>query len=186
MSLSYRVTLQVCEVVSADDKTVHQLDLREVLDGEEMKDLLREKMLERGFEEQDGKLVRQQEGGETLTLDLESMELTTELELESEVKGKVETWGDAESRANAKRQAESRAQNQADALIERGQRDAQSKVSSQLAAGESERLEEMNQVLQEVYSEALKRKARRMGEVVEQYEGTNERGEYELVIKVEV
>ena len=32
MSLSYRVTLQVSEVVNADDKTVHQLDLRPVLE----------------------------------------------------------------------------------------------------------------------------------------------------------
>ena len=44
----------------------------------------------------------------------------------------------------------------------------------------------MNQVLQDVYSEALKRKARQLGDVVDQYEGTNENGEYELVIKVEV
>jgi hypothetical protein len=44
----------------------------------------------------------------------------------------------------------------------------------------------MNKVLQDVYSEALKQKARKMGEVVEQHEGTNDRGEYELVIKVEL
>ena len=51
MSLSYRVTLQVCEVVSADDKTVHQLDLRDILPEEDMKDLLRQSLEARGFEE---------------------------------------------------------------------------------------------------------------------------------------
>ena len=40
--------------------------------------------------------------------------------------------------------------------------------------------------LQDVYAEALKRKARKMGDVVDQHEGTNENGEYELVIKVEL
>lgn len=71
-------------------------------------------------------------------------------------------------------------------MIERGRADAQSRVSQRLAEGEEQRLEEMNNVLQGVYAEALKRKARRMGDVVEQHEGTNEHGEYELVIKVEI
>lgn len=44
----------------------------------------------------------------------------------------------------------------------------------------------MNQALQDVYAEALKRKARALGDVVEQVEGTNAQGEYELVIKVEL
>ena len=44
----------------------------------------------------------------------------------------------------------------------------------------------MNHTLQDVYAEALKRKAGRMGEVIEQHEGVNENGEYELVIKVEI
>lgn len=187
MSISYRVSLKVCEVVSADDKTVHQLDLRDVLPEDEMKDLLRARLLEQGFEEQeDGKLVREDDSGETVTVDLATLELTAELELDSEVKGKVDSWADTESRAASKRQAEAKAQRQADALLERGQKEAQSKVSSQLAKGESARLEEMNQVLQDVYSEALKRKARRLGDVVEEYEGTNAAGEYELVIKIEV
>jgi len=187
MSLSYRVTLQVCEVVSADDKTVHQLDLRDILPEEDMKDMLRQSLESRGFEEEEeNKLVRREDGGEIITVDLETLELTTELESESEVKGKVDAWGDAESRQNARKQAEASAQSQANALLERGQKDAQRKVTQQLAAGEKERLEEMNQVLQDVYSEALKKKARQLGDVVDQYEGTNENGEYELVIKVEV
>ena len=65
-----------------------------------------------------------------------------------------------------------------------GRQDVQRRVTQQLAEGEGARLEEMNQVLQGVYSEALKRKARQMGEVVSQHEGTNEAGEYELVIKI--
>lgn len=188
MSLSYRVSLQVCEVVSADDKTVHQLDLRDILPEEDMKDLLKGSLTARGFEqgESEHELVRREEGGEVVTVNLESLELTTELETEREVKGKVDAWGDAESRQSAKKQAETSAQHQANALLERGQKDAQRKVTEQLAQGERERLEEMNQVLQEVYSEALKRKARQLGDVVDQYEGTNENGEYELVIKVEV
>ncbi len=188
MSLAYRVSLKVCEVVSADDKTVHQLDLRDVLPEDEMKDLLRARLVEQGFEEEEEgkKLVKEGASGEMITVDMESLELTAELEVEKTVSGKVDSWGDAETRAAAKRQAENRAQQQANALLERGQKDAQSDVSSRLAAGESDRLEEMNQVLQDVYSEALKRKARRLGDVVEEYEGTNEAGEYELVIKIEV
>jgi len=187
MSLSYRVTLQVQEVVSADDKTVHQLDLRDILGEDDMKDLLKQSLEERGFEEEeDGKLVRREGSGEVITVDMESLQLTTELESSSEVSGKVDAWGDAESRGSARRQAEASAQRQANSIIERGQKDIQSKVTEQLARGEKDRLEEMHQTLQDVYAEALKRKARQMGDVVDQYEGTNENGEYELVIKVEV
>ena len=189
MSLSYRVSLKVCEVVAADDKTIHQLDLRDVLPEEEMKDLLRARLIEQGFEQSEddeNKLVREGKTGETVSVDMETLELTAELEMEQEVSGTVDTWGDSHTRAAAKRQAEARAQQQADAMLERGQQKAQSEVSSRLAAGESDRLEEMNQVLQDVYSEALKRKARRLGDVIEEYEGTNEAGEYELVIKIEV
>ncbi len=71
-------------------------------------------------------------------------------------------------------------------MVDRGEKDLQRQVTQQLAEGESARLEEMNQTLQDVYSEALKRKARKMGDVVDQHEGTNENGEYELVIKVEL
>ena len=186
MSLSYRVTLQVSEVVNADDKTVHQLDLRPVLDQEDMKALLRQSLKGRGFEEDGEKLVRKEKTGETITVDLESLQLTTELEAASEVRGQVEGWGDAETRDNAKRSAQSRAAEQAESMVEQGRKDTQRKVTRQLAEGEQARLEEMNKVLQDVYSEALKQKARKMGEVVEQHEGTNERGEYELVIKVEL
>lgn len=187
MSLSYRVSLQVCEVVSADDKTTHKLDLQSILPEDEMKGLLRDSLTARGFEEQeDGTLKRVEEGGEVITVNLEDLTMTTELASEDTVEGKVEGWGDAETRRGAQRDAERRAREQASALVDQGQREAQRRVTSQLAEGESARLEDMNQALQDVYAEALKRKARALGDVVEQVEGTNAQGEYELVIKVEL
>jgi hypothetical protein len=187
MSLSYRVSLEVKEVISADDKTIHQLELRDILPQEEMRDLLKDALIERGFEQGEGEsLTREAASGEVTNVDLESLEVTTSLERSSEVSGKVDAWGDAETRSGAKNQAERSAQRQADAMVARGRSDAQSSVSQKLAEGEEERLEEMNNVLQGVYAEALKRKARRMGDVIEQHEGTNENGEYELVIKVEL
>ena len=88
MSLSYRVTLQVKEVVGADDKTIHQLDLRDILSQEEMRDLLSNALKSRGFEEgEDNTLTRKEESGEVITVDLESLELTTSLENDSEVSG---------------------------------------------------------------------------------------------------
>ena len=189
MSLSYRVSLSIQEVVSADDKSVHKIDLRDILSPAQMRELLRTALQERGFEQEDEGaqvLVRREQGGETTRMDLESMELTTELEAEKEVSGNVDAWGDAHTRSAAQRAAEASAQRQANALLERGQQQLQQRVSDQLAQGEEARVKEMNQALQEVYSQALKAKARQLGEVVEQYEGTNKEGEYELVIKVEL
>lgn len=91
MSLSYRVSLQVCEVVSADDKTTHKLDLQSILPEDEMKGLLRDSLTARGFEEQeDGTLKRVEEGGEVITVNLEDLTMTTELASEDTVEGKVE------------------------------------------------------------------------------------------------
>ena len=187
MSLSYRVTLQVAEVVSADDKTVHQLDLQSILSEEEMRDLLRQSLIARGYEEEEeGKMVRREEYGEIMSADLDALEMTAGVDEAAGVRGKVGTWGDAWSRAGASRQAEANARDQANAMVGRGAKDAQRRVTQQLAEGEKERLEEMNETLQDVYAEALKRKAQKLGDVVDQHEGTNENGEYELVIKVEV
>lgn len=103
MSLSYRVSLDVQEVIQADDKTIHQLELRDILPQEEMRDLLKDALVERGFEQGEGQtLTREADSGEVTTVDLESLEVTTNLERSSEVTGKVDAWGDAETRSGAR------------------------------------------------------------------------------------
>jgi len=42
----------------------------------------------------------------------------------------------------------------------------------------------LNEILQEVYAESLKRKAGQMGDILEVSESTSEDGNYELVIRV--
>jgi hypothetical protein len=185
--MAYQVRLRLQEVVSAGDEIVHRLDLREILGRDEMVELLEDALEEAGFErEDDTTLARTDEDGVRTEVDLEDLEVRSSLELDRELSAQVSAVGDGETRASAKRDAEARARERAQAILESGGRDVQREASEKLEAGEEERLAELNEILQGVYAEALKRKAPRMGEVIEVSEGTGESGDYELVIKVEV
>jgi light-regulated signal transduction histidine kinase (bacteriophytochrome) len=187
MSLAYQISLNIQEVVGADDEVTHKLDLREILDQESMIELLKAALAERGFEEVDeATMERVGDDGVKQSVNLESLEVTSSLEIEKEVSAQVSAVGDGETRAEARRDAERRARDRVSAVVESGTRDVQREVTAKLEKGQSGRIEELNEVLQGVYAEALKRKAPQMGEVIEVREGTNAAGDYELTIKVQV
>jgi hypothetical protein len=82
----------------------------------------------------------------------------------------------AQEAANKKRQD----------LLEKQKAAAQENASKALADAEGALTEGLSSILRGVYAEALKQKARKIGDVVSQTEGTNDKGEYELIIKVEL
>ena len=189
MSMGYRVSLKnlVREVVKGGDEICHRLDLQEVLAEEEMKEILRAALQERGFEEGEGdQLSRKGDDGVITEVDLEEMTITNRLEVQQELSAQVEETGRGTSQEHARRDAQTRLSQRRDALIEAGSRDVQREATRKLEQGEEARVEEINEILQGVYAEALKRKAPRMGDVVEVRESTSEAGDYELVIKVQV
>ena len=63
-------------------------------------------------------------------------------------------------------------------------KELQVEVTQELIDSEQARMQLINEALQDVYRDALKRKASQLGEVTSINESTNENGEYELVIKV--
>ncbi len=179
MSETWVITLK--DVVMARDRSTLRLDMTEILPAGEMRDLLRKALEERDFvEDQAGRLTRQNATGEQMSVDLETLEVTTTLEVAREIKRDVraEGW----NRQDARRRAEARVRAEGvdpDRLV-------QQDVTEQLARGEEERLLELREVLQEVHAGALKERAGQLGQVLEVQEGKNEEGEYELVIRVEV
>lgn len=181
MSRTVVVQLRIAQKVDAFDRVVHRIDLREILAREAMVDLLVESLESRGFErEDDTTLVRQKDDGERQTVDLESMEVLSEIELERVLDGEVQARIDEDF--DRGRQEDAVREQIADA-----ERDALRKEATEkLMEGESERREELDAIIEEVYAEALKQKAQSLGKVVSQHESRDENGEYELVIKVEV
>ena len=192
MSQVYHIALResVVRVVRSCDSVSYPISLTQLLPEEDMKALLRATLEADGWEPLKDKpnVLIQIHGEEQWTLDLDTMELTATLESESEVSANVNVTGSAESERTAQEVAKRRLREKAEAvgqsIEESGRRELQERVTAELAKGEEDRMRAMNEVLQRVYAEALKRKAGQLGEVLEVQEGTNQDGNYELVIRV--
>lgn len=191
MSQCYRVQLQasISRTVEAEDSVSYPLELTALLPEPEMRDLLASALAQQGWTA-DGRIFRRTgPSGEALELDLDTMTLTARLARQSEVVTDVEAVGRAESQTHAEQEARRLLQERGEAagqgIAEAGKRTLQREVSAALAAGEDARRAELHGVLQQVYAEALKRKAGQLGNVMEVQEGTDAEGNYELSIRVE-
>ena len=191
MSQCYRVQLQasISRTVEAEDSVSYPLELTALLPEPEMRDLLASALAQQGWTA-DGRIFRRTgPSGEALELDLDTMTLTARLARQSEVVTDVEAVGRAESQTHAEQEARRLLQERGEAagqgIAEAGKRTLQREVSAALAAGEDARRAELHGVLQQVYAEALKRKAGQLGNVMEVLEGTDADGNYELSIRVE-
>lgn len=190
MSQTYHCQLRasVRQTTTADDTVRHRISLTEILPADQMTELLRQGLRDAGFEEDDsGLFVLEDERGKT-TVDLDQMEIATTRSEQQTLQTEAVSLGTGWSRSDAQKDAQQRlasardaARQQLDAEAQRIQR----QLSDALAQVDAERTELIHIVLQEVYAESLKQKARQMGDVVEISEGTTADGEYELVIKVE-
>lgn len=193
MSRTYQCQLResVTDTVRASDESVCDLHLTPILDPESMAELLRQALERRGFTEaEDGRLSKTDTidgNGEVILVDLELMEVVVRASeqktLETEVVAEGLGESDHEARRDAHRELARRRQG-ARTDHDRAEEVLQEDLTDALAAGESRRKRDLNEAIQEAYAEALKRKARQLGDVIEVREGTNEAGEYELVIRV--
>lgn len=177
----------------ADDRIEHRIELTPVLDEASMRELLKRALEAAGFEEatgveeEQGQMTATGEDGERIAVDLDAMTITTTLERERHSETVVVGRGHAESQGEATLDAKQHLAHELERAEQRigGQaRRLQKEVTLTLEAGEARRGREMNEVLQEVYAEALKRKAAELGDVMEIHEGKTQDGQYELVIKV--
>ena len=194
MSQTYRVKLKnaVSRRVSADDSVSYPISLTDVLSHAEMKDLLRERLQEKGFEEVEGKpgqLKKKGSAGEDIVVDLDQMQVTATIVEEKEVSMEVQVEGVSESRKHAQQVAEQKLAEKSRAadreLRTRVSDEVQKKVTKRLEDSEEERMRLLNEVMQEVYADAVKQKARTLGDVVDVRESTSAEGQYQLDIRIE-
>lgn len=192
MSQMYQVRLasSVTRRVQAGDSVSYPLRLTGILPEEELLELLRQALLRRGFAADEGdpqRLEGEGSAGERIVVDLAAKTVTASLEEESELATEVNVTGLGYDRkqalAEARRDLEEH-RRQAAARLEREGKAAEKQLTRRLADSDEERQRQLHEVLQEVYAEALKRKAGQLGDVMEVREGTTPDGQYELVIKV--
>lgn len=174
MSRSYRISVRECvnKVIRAEDRVSTNLEILEVLPPEQMAGLLSNELERRGFRrEGDGTLVRKAKGV-TVTVDPAKGTVTVLAEAAEDVKleGTREDRSYVETGPHAERVRET--------LREGLQRDLQKKAAekeSGLQAKVTDKLEaqlgalrqELDQAVNRVTAEALKRKAAQLGEIKE-------------------
>ena len=176
------------KVIKASDHISTDLELLEILPCDQMGQLLEEELLRRGFEREDEKLVRKQ-NGLTVTIDPTEGTVTVQseadesLELAAEREGRV--YDDMRKTAEKRVREELAGQMKEDLEKQATQRKEklQEKVTEKLEAGLNDLQGELGQVVNRVTAEALKRKAAQLGQIKELTEDP-ESGSMTIVLEV--
>ena len=193
MSQSYviRVSASVKETVNAKDKRTKSLVLTEIVPADEQREILGALLREQGWEEdEESGVFRKTTGAVTETIDLENMthEASVELERSLERERTITVRGDLDfDNPDERRKKEEAALERSLAIGEDEKSDAkddmQREIAEALDEGEEERTQALNELVQGVYSESLKRKANKLGTVTSIQE-SREGGDYELIIQI--
>lgn len=174
MSLAYRITVKESATrrLTAEDEICSRLELLEILPPEDMANLLREELKNRGFEEQpDGTLLRH---GETVSVRInpQSGEVTVSAAIEKTVSQQAEriTTGFDDvgpTPRKLRQQIQKELQADLEKKFEQEQQHLQSQAAQVLEQHLHELQPEISEIVNKVTREALKQKAHQMGTVKE-------------------
>lgn len=189
MSRAYRIRVHESErkLLAAEDSVKANLGLLEILPGEEMAELLAEELKKRGFRDDDG-VMRRDGDGVTITVDPCSGDVTAKAEVKDEVKIESRREGVAyDDIGPAQRAVRKQLEEKARDDLQRQQAHEQAKLQKKA----TERLEghlldvkkELDQAVNRVTAEALKKKAAQMGQVKEIHDDI-ENGSLTITVEV--
>jgi hypothetical protein len=189
MSRAYRLKVRetLRRVLRASDHVSTRLELLEILPQEQMAELLTEELVRRGFRRKGKSLVRQANGTDvtiepatgTVTVGAEAVE---HVELEGDKEGSAYGEGpearkavEADLRKKLRQDLEGRAKQKTGKL--------QKEVTDRLEAQLGDLQKELDQVVNRVTAEALKRKAAQIGQIKEMTEDPQS-GSLTIVLEV--
>ncbi len=189
MSRAYRVSVRETQnrTIRAEDHVSTQLEILEVLPPEQMAGLLADELERRGFQRDGTRLVRQQ-NGVIVTVDTTTATVTVAAEASEETTIQAErsdrAYDDAGQHAktvreNLKKQVEKDIDRKA------GEKTAhlQTQVTDRLERELSDLRHELDEAVNRVTAEALKRKAAQMGQIKEMTEDP-QAGSLTIVVEV--
>jgi len=189
MSRSFRISVKesINKVLRAEDRVCTDLEILEVLPPEQMAGLLSDELVKRGFHKEGNLLVRRDQGV-TITVDPAKGTVTVTAEasesvtLEGEKEGRA--FDDVGPRAKSVRE-DLKKQLQKDLEKKAGDKEAnlQNKVTDQLEGILGDLRQELDQAVNRVTAEALKRKAASMGQIKEMTEDP-QTGSLTIVVEV--
>lgn len=183
-----QVSASAREEVNEQDCVTRPLVLTPIIPAEEQREIMREKLKERGWQEQeDGGLTRQR-GKVAERIDLEAMHVETTVDMTEAIEhhasqavtARTDQIDEAHVQA-AQQLAESVQVTEKEKAAARAEMVRQ--ITEAIEETEEARTRELNEVAQEVYSESLKRKARTLGTVTEIQE-SQDGDDYQLTIKI--
>jgi hypothetical protein len=189
MSRSYRISVRECvnRVIKAEDRVSTQLEVLEVLPPEQMAGLLAEELKKHGFEEEANTLVRK-EDGVTITVDPRAGTVTVSTEGSETTKVEGERQGRAydDVGPHAKQVRENlrqELQRELEKKVQEKTAELQGQVTDRLEGKLTDLREELDQVVNRVTAEALKRKAASLGQIKELSEDPQS-GSMTIVVEV--
>jgi hypothetical protein len=189
MSRAYRITVSesLKRVLRASDHVSTQLELLEILPHEQMAGLLGDELVRRGFQRQGKKLVRQGQGI-AVTVDPETGTVTVQADATERVHLQGERAGRVYHPDAASQQAPKEAlREELRQELERqaGQKTAalQRQVTDRLEGQLADLRAELDQAINRVTAEALKRKAAQVGRIKEITENAQS-GSLTIVLEV--
>ena len=189
MSRAYRIRVKeaVSKDLSASDEVCSDLEILEILPGDQMADLLAGELKKRGFEEKNGKLIRDQDGV-MVAVDPKSGEVSVKAEKQEKVELETEKegWGYDDIGPHARtvrKQLSDQAKADLDRRADKQQERLQGEATEKLEGVMEDVRKDLNDAVNAVTREALKRKAAQIGQIKEMSEDP-EAGS--LTIKVEV
>lgn len=192
MSQMYRVKIKesVTLSVNSSDRVIQDIGVRAILSAPEMSELLAKGFEKQGFVLQaDGRYQRRIESGELQTFDPAQRQLVTELEQEvlqeTELVSELTRDLDIHSKTEIEDLARAQLPQQQELKTQELQQQADSQLMQTLLQGDAARRETIHRALQHAYSEALKQRARSLGQVVSEQEHRNG-SDFELTIRIEL
>ncbi|MFO0878490.1 MAG: hypothetical protein U0840_14215 [Gemmataceae bacterium] len=189
MSRSYRISVResVNKVIKAEDSVSTQLELLEILGPEQMAGLLAAELAQHGFKEEEGQMVREEDGVKisvdtctgTVTVAAEASEST---KVEGERHGRA--YDDIGPHASQVREGlRQELQKDLEKKVDDKTQALQGKVTDQLEGKLGELQCELDQVVNKVTADALKIKAAQMGQIKEMTEDP-QAGSLTIVVEV--
>lgn len=183
--LDVGIDVSVKESIRVGDRVVNKLVLPGIRGQHEQLQMLKDALKARGFEEAEGKKLTRKTGEILQIADLDELTITSIVEIEEtkERKSQVRTQKGGEE--SAKKSEEMRLQKQLEKDLELTKKELEKKASELLEKTSKGRVEEIKEVIREVYLESLKKRASDMGPI-NNVEKSKQQGEIIIRISGEI
>jgi hypothetical protein len=189
MSRAYRIRVResLSRVVTAKDGVSTRLEILEILPAGQMAELLARELEGRGFERQ-GEVLARTEDGVTVTVEPATGTVTVQVEGAEQVDLECEQEGRSYNETgpaldHVRKELQAAARKGLEKQAEREAAQLQSKLTDQLEGMLADLRKELDQAVNRVTAEALKRKAGQLGQIKELTEDP-ENGSLTIVVEV--